>query len=55
MQVYDIGFATLFLSVWKVIDVVNDTQEFRYTFPDHAKQKEIAQAFSQSAKQVSIW
>ena len=50
MQVYDIGFATLFLSVWKVIDVVNDTQEFRYTFPDHAKQKEKAQAFSQKCK-----
>ena len=50
MQVYDIGLAPLFLSVSKVIDNVNDTQEFRYKFPDHAKQKEIVQAFSQKCK-----
>ena len=45
MRVNNVGYASVFYSVWVVIDVINASDFLAYSFPDHDEQKQIARAF----------
>ena len=45
MLIHDVGLATVYQSVWGVIDAINRTPRLAYHFPDHAEQREIARGF----------
>ena len=55
-SVYDIAVAngvlvfSVFISVWRVVDAVNNTPEFDIIFPDHRAQENISQRFKKKNK-----
>ena len=55
-SVYDIALAhgvsvrSVFISVWRVVDAVNNTPAFDIIFPDHREQENISQRFKKKSK-----
>jgi hypothetical protein len=45
MRLCGVGYASVFWSVWVVIDVINKCDNLAYSFPDLKEQAEIARAF----------
>ena len=45
MQIHEVGLISVYYSVWSVIDAINQTEGLAYKFPNHDRQKEIAQGF----------
>jgi hypothetical protein len=45
MQVHGVSHVSVFVSVWGVVDAINATKYFNYSFPTHKQQMKIAAAF----------
>ena len=45
MVTHGVSFASVFTSVWGVVDSVNKCQQLRFNFPSHAEQEEISDGF----------
>ena len=45
MLIHDVSLTSVYYSVWGVIDAINTTDGLAYHFPNHEKQKEIAEGF----------
>ena len=45
MQVHGVSHVSIFVSVWGVVDAINATKYFNYSFPTHKQQMKIAAAF----------
>jgi len=45
MQIHDVSLVSVYYSVWGVIDAINTTEGLAYHFPDHNRQREIAEGF----------
>ena len=45
MLIHDVGLASVYYSVWGVVDAINTSDGLVYHFPNHDKQKEIADGF----------
>ena len=45
MQVHGVSHVSVFVSVWGVVDAINATKYFNYSFPSHRQQRKIAAAF----------
>lgn len=47
MQVHGVSYVSVFDSVWGVVDAINATKYFNYSFPTHKQQRKIAAAFQE--------
>ena len=45
MQIHDVSLVSVYYSVWGVIDAINTTEDLAYHFPNHERQREIAEGF----------
>jgi hypothetical protein len=45
MQVHRVSHVSVFVIVWGVVDAINATKYFNYSFPTHKQQIKIAAAF----------
>ena len=45
MLTHDVGYASVYYSVWGVIDAINNTERLAYRFPNHDEQRDIARGF----------
>ena len=45
MLIHDVGYASVYYSVWGVIDAINNTERLAYRFPNHDEQRDIARGF----------
>jgi hypothetical protein len=45
MQIHDVSLVSVYYSVWGVIDAINTTKDLAYHFPNHERQREIAEGF----------
>eukprot|EP00957_Ditylum_brightwellii_P009688 729864-Ditylum_brightwellii.AAC.1 len=47
MVSHGVGLASVYTSVWGVVDCLNQCEEFEFHFPDISKQQEIADGFKE--------
>ena len=50
MQIYNVSLASVFISVWGVIDMINAYEGLKYKFPTHEEKEVIAKAFACKSK-----
>ena len=45
MLIHDVGLASVYYSVWGVVDAINTTDGLAYHFPNHDKEKRLQKDF----------